>query len=125
MHGKVERKIRHVKESFSKHFFKEKLSVIQCETLGVGVGGGQIANSINNLPIAIGNVTQDLEKLDLLTPIRLILTHNDSCPVATLIITENIRNIIQHNNNNLVATWFKGEDTPKWRFFLFLKKMSC
>ena len=52
MHGKVERKIRHVKESFSKHLFKERLSVIQWETLG-----DQIANSINNLPIAIGNVT--------------------------------------------------------------------
>ena len=63
MHGKVERKIRHVKESFSKTMHNERLSIIQWETLG-----DQIANSINNLPIALGNVVQDLENLDLLTP---------------------------------------------------------
>ena len=101
MHGKIERKIRHVKESFSKHLFKERLSVIQWETLG-----DQIPNSINNLPIAIGNVTQDLENLDL-TPNRLILArNNDRCPVCMLIIMEDVRKIIQQNND-MVATWLK------------------
>ena len=49
MHGKVERKIKHVKESFAKHLYNDRLSIIQWETLG-----DQVANSINNLPIALG-----------------------------------------------------------------------
>ena len=48
MHGKIERKIRKVKRSLSKHFYNHRLSILQWETLG-----DQIANSINNLPIAI------------------------------------------------------------------------
>ena len=68
MHGKVERKIRSVKESFAKHLQNEKLSVIEWETLGETV-----ANSINNLPIAVSNGTRDLENIDLLTPNRLML----------------------------------------------------
>ena len=43
MHGKVERKIKHVKESFAKHLYNDRLSIIQWETLG-----DQVANSINN-----------------------------------------------------------------------------
>ena len=51
MHCKVERKIRHVRESFQKSNKKTRLSIIQWETLG-----DQIANSINNMPIALGNI---------------------------------------------------------------------
>ena len=47
MHGKVERKIRHVQESFLKCNEENRLSIIQWETLG-----DQIANSINNMPIS-------------------------------------------------------------------------
>ena len=60
MHGKVERKIKDVKASFSKCLHNERLSIIRWETLG-----DQIANCINNLPIGLGNVTKDLENLDL------------------------------------------------------------
>ena len=45
MHGKVERKIRHIRDSFSKTLQNEKLSNIQWETLG-----DQVANAINNQP---------------------------------------------------------------------------
>ena len=62
MHGKVERKIKHVKESFAKHLYNNRLSIIQWETLG-----DQVANSINNLPIALGSFTKDLENMDLIT----------------------------------------------------------
>ena len=68
IHGKVERKIKHVQASFSKSIQNNRLSVIQWETLG-----DQIANIINNLPISIGNIVADLESLDILTPNRLIL----------------------------------------------------
>ena len=59
VHGKVERKIRHVQRQNDKN----RLSIIQWETLG-----DQSANSINNMPIALGNVVQNLENLDILTP---------------------------------------------------------
>ena len=60
MHGKIERKIRHIQESFSKCTTNRRLSIIQWETLG-----DQIANSINNLPITLGNIIQDLVNLDI------------------------------------------------------------
>ena len=94
MHGKVERKIKHVKESFSKHLQNNRLSIMQWETLG-----DQIANSINNLPISLGNVTRDLENLDLLTPNRLLLARNNArCPAGPLIVTEYVGKIIPQNN---------------------------
>ena len=63
MHGKVERKIQHVKSSMSKHLDNERYSVIQWETLG-----NQIANCVNDSPLALRHVTQDLDQIDLLTP---------------------------------------------------------
>ena len=118
MHGKVERKIRHIKESFSKTLQNERLSNIQWETLG-----DQVANAINNLPIAIGNVTQDLDDIDLLTPNRLMLGRNNNrCPVGTLQLSGDLMQIIE-NNNQIMDTWFKAWLTsyvpslmfqPKW-----------
>ena len=103
MHGKVERKIKHVKESFAKNLQKERLSVIQWETLG-----DQVANSINNLPIAIGNVTKDLENIDLLTPNRLLLARNNNrCPVGSIVVSEDVGKIIQHNNK-IFEAWFRS-----------------
>ena len=102
MHGKVERKIRHVRESFSKCLCKDRLSIIQWETLG-----DQISNSINNLPIAIGNIGKDVENLDILTPNRLLFArNNDRCPVGTLKVTGDVKKIIQAKND-LFETWFK------------------
>ena len=102
MHGKVERKIRHVQESFLKSNDKNRLSIIQWETLG-----DQIANSINNMPIALGNVVQGLENLDILTPNRLILgRNNDRCPRGALTVTGDTKKIIQANAN-IFETWFK------------------
>ena len=102
MHGKVERKIRHIQESFSKCTTNCRLSIIQWETLG-----DQIANSINNLPIALGNVIQDLENLDILTPNRLMLSrNNDRCPIGSLNVTSDPKRIIEANNK-VFNTWFK------------------
>ena len=103
MHGKVERKIKHVKESFSKNLQNERLSTMQWETLAY-----QVANSINNLPISLGNETKDLENLDLLTPNRLLLArNNDRCPVGTLSVTEDTGKIIKQNNA-LFEVWFRS-----------------
>ena len=102
MHGKVERKIRHVRESFQKCNQKKRLSIIQWETLG-----NQIANSINNMPIALGNSVHNLENLDILTPNRLMLgRNNDRCPVGAVTVTSDVKKII-HANVNIFDIWFK------------------
>ena len=101
MHGKVERKIKHVNESFAKHLHNNRLSIIQWETLG-----DQIANSINNLPIALGNTTNDLEKMDLITSNRKA-RNNNRCPVGTLSVSENAKKIIQMNND-MFEVWFRA-----------------
>ena len=103
MHGKVERKIRSIKESFSKHLQLERLSIIEWETLG-----DTVANSINNLPIGVRNETRDLENVDLLTPNRLMLARNNNrCPVGPLRVTEDVDKIIKRNEK-LFSTWFKA-----------------
>lgn len=103
MHGKVERKIRSVKESFARNLHNDRLSVIQWETLGE-----QVANTINNLPIAVRNETRDLENVDILTPNRLMLARNNNrCPVGTLQVTEDIGKIIKRNED-VFTTWFKA-----------------
>ena len=79
------------------------MSSIQWETLG-----DQIANIINNLPIALGNIVQDLENLDILTPNRLMLARNNNrCPVGVLTVTNDANKIIQ-TNNKIFQTWFKS-----------------
>ena len=62
MHGKVERKIWQIKESIQKTIMNEQLLILQRETLPA-----EISNSINNLSLATGNITGDLENLDLIT----------------------------------------------------------
>ena len=68
MHGKVERKIKEVKKSIKKTMLNERLSVIQWQTCAA-----EIANRINDLPQAIGNIVSDFETIDLITPNRLKL----------------------------------------------------
>ena len=71
--GKVERKIREVKKSITKSVSNERLALLQWETLAA-----TIANSINNMPLALGNSFKpDLEFMDLLTPNRLKLGRNN------------------------------------------------
>ena len=72
VNGRVERKIQEIKRSLKKCIEKSHLSILQWETLGQ-----QICNSINNVPIGVGNKSEMLENLDILTPNRLILGHNN------------------------------------------------
>ena len=118
MHGKVERKIKDVKLTFEKHLRNHRLSVIQWETLGA-----QVANSLNNLPIAMGNVTRDLENLDLISPNRLLMGRNNSrCPSEKMIVTSDLGKILKQNEN-IFEVWFRAWLTscvpnlmlhPKW-----------
>ena len=72
MHGRVERKIRCVRESLERSMKGQKLSTIGWETLC-----SEIANCINDLPIGLNNYNADLDNLDLLTPNRLLLGRNN------------------------------------------------
>ena len=118
VHGRVERKIQDIKRSLKKCVEKNHLSVLQWESLGQ-----QISNSINNVPIGIGNKCDMLENLDILTPNRLVLGRNNSrCPTAPLLMKNDARRIIE-TNDTIFKYWFKEWltsyvptliDKPKW-----------
>ena len=100
-HGKVERKIRIIKETIRKTAHDARLSVLEWETLS-----SEIANTINNLPVAIGNETEDLENLDLITPNRLKLgRNNDRSPVGVIEVSDKVDRILQLNSNIFNAWW--------------------
>ena len=73
VNGKVERKIQQIKKSLLTTLGKSWISVLQWETVSQ-----QISNSINNLPIGLGNNVESLENMDILTPNRLILGRNNN-----------------------------------------------
>lgn len=118
MHGKVERMIKEVNVSISKIASNERLSLMQWETIGA-----KIANSINNLPLALGSITSDFEKLDLITPNRLKLgRNNERSPVGKMILTGNPDKILTENAR-IFDSWFENwlqnhvprlMDQPKW-----------
>ena len=102
VHGKVERKIQHVKESLVRSMSNEKISILQWETITQ-----QISNSINNLPIGLGNKIDSLEHLDILTPNRLLLGRNNSRnPNMPLSISGDFRKIIE-SNARIFESWFR------------------
>ena len=103
VHGKVERKIKEVKRSIEKSLENKRLSLLQWETLIQ-----QIANSINNLPIGLGNKVASLEELDLITPNRLLLGRNNTrSPTKPLTLSTDMKKIIQ-KNEEIFNTWFQS-----------------
>ena len=117
VHGRVERKIQDIKRSLSL-IDQNRLSIIQWESLGQ-----QVANGINNMPIALGNKVECLENLDILTPNRLILGRNNNrCPAEPLEVKDDHRRIIE-SNREIYEVWFKEwlvscvpslVERPKW-----------
>ena len=117
-HGKVERKIRTVKETLCKSVQNVKLSTIEWETLCAEIG-----NTVNNLPVVIGNETSELENLDLITPNRLRLGRNNSrSPIGVVELTDRLDRILQLNSD-IFNTWWEAWLTsavpklvpqPKW-----------
>ena len=99
----MECKIRCVKESLQKSLQNERLSIIEWETLG-----SQISNSINDLPLALGNLTSDLETIDLITPNRLRLgRNNERSPVGPLFVTGNPSSFLKENKK-IFNCWFES-----------------
>ena len=102
----------------------------------------QISNSINNLPIGLGNISADLENLDLLTPNRLRLGRNNArSPTGEMIQVSHPSKIIDENNRIFTSwfeiwlqshvpklmgqqKWYKTEEVNKGDVVLFLKQES-
>ena len=92
--GKVERRIRHIREY-------RKPSILQWETVS-----SEIANAINDLPLAFGNIFSDYKNMDLLTPNRLKLgRNNETGPVSPISITGNLSGIMR-TNKKIFNSWF-------------------
>ncbi len=118
MNGKVERKIQEIKKSFEKDFHNRRLSTIQWETVAA-----QVANSINDMPLALGNKTSNFEMMDLITPNRLRLgRNNERSPIGCMLVTKD-HNKIMEENKAIFETWFdnwlvshvpKLIEQPKW-----------
>ena len=103
MHGKVERRIRQVRESLSKALSNQRLGILQWETLSA-----TIANSINNLPLTLGSKKADLDSMDLITPNRLLLgRNNDRCPAGTFSTTPQHDKLIAENEQ-IFNSWFEN-----------------
>ena len=101
-HGKVERKIKTVKETLCiERVQKMRLSVLEWETTCSAV-----ANTINNLPVAIGNEVEDLENLDLITPNRLRLArNNERSPIGPLEVTGKVEKLMRLKIETFQAWW--------------------
>ena len=102
MHGKVERKIKEVNASLERSVHNERLSILQWETIRT-----VISNSINDLPIAIGNMV-DVENMDLLTPDRLLLgRNNNKSPTGNLLVNSNPTKLI-NQSSKIYDVWFES-----------------
>ena len=99
--GRAERKIRSVQEVMNKTVHQAKMSIIEWETFCA-----EVSNSINNLPMAIGNEVDELENLDLLTPNRLRLGRNNQrSPVGPLEVTDKLERMMQLKLDVFQSWW--------------------
>ena len=102
MNGKAERKIQHVQRSMEM-MSGERLTVIQWETLMAS-----ITNSINNLPLGLGNKVESIENLDIITPNRLLLGRNNArSPTGTLSVVDDYSKML-NSNCKIFKAWFKA-----------------
>ena len=118
MHGRVERKIKCVRDSLAKNLQLHRLSHMQWETMVA-----LISNSINNMPIAVNNITSGVEMADLITPNRLLLGRNNNrSPTGTLSVENDYIKLIR-DNQKIFQSWFDAWLTthvpnlvarPKW-----------
>ena len=91
-----------IKGTFTKSLENERISLLQWETLA-----SEIANTINDLPLALGNITSQFESMDLLTPNRLRLgRNNDRSPIGPMMVTNNPEKFL-FINEKLFNTWFE------------------
>ena len=101
MNGRVERKIRSIRESMSKTLVNDRLSIMQWETVAAS-----ISNMINNMPLALGNSRSTTEALDLLTPNRLKMGRNNERSPEGCVTLGHPDKIIEENQK-IFDCWFE------------------
>ena len=116
--GKVECRIKHVKESLEKTISNQRLSVLQWETISA-----EVSSAINDLPLALGNVLSDFENVDLITHNLLKLgRNNEGSPVSPMKLVGNHLKALKENKK-IFSVWFetwlishvpKLMEQPKW-----------
>ena len=103
-HGKVERKIRQIKETFNKSLHNVRISVLQWQTVAE-----ETANSINNLPIGVGNSRNsnlELDDLDIITPNRLRFgRNNERAPLGPAYISNDPFKFMDLNQEIFESWW--------------------
>ena len=101
--GKVEKKIDAIKKSLEESISNERLSILQWETIAA-----EVANCINDLPLALGNNVGDFDFSDLITPNRLRLGRNNNrAPDGGMCVTNDSSRIIE-SNNQIFNCWFEA-----------------
>ena len=116
--GKVECRIKYVKESLEKTISNQWLSVLQWETISA-----EVLNAINDLPLALGNIVSDFENMELITPNQLKLGRNNKrTPVSPMKVVGNHLKVLE-KNKKIFSVWFetwlmsqvpKLMEQPKW-----------
>ena len=115
---RLKEKIKSIQDSMSKALEHKRLSIIEWETMGV-----EIANCINDLPLAIGNVVSDIENFDILMPNRSMKGRNNNrSPSGPLYVSGKPGKILE-SNFEIFKPWFECwmishvprlMDQPKW-----------
>ena len=101
MNGRVERRIREIRKSIAKSFAQCNLSIIEWETLA-----SSVSNTINNMPLALGNSKSNVEALDLLTPNRLKLGRNNERSPVGCVTVDHIDRTLEENQE-IFNAWFE------------------
>ena len=101
MHGKVERKIKEVQKSIITSFNNHRFSILQWETIVT-----QIANSINNMPLALNSYT-DHEISDILTPNRLLMGRNNDRSLSSPVKVSGKPDKFIKQNTEVFNAWFE------------------
>ena len=96
-----------------KSYSNEQLSIMQWETVA------EIDNAINNLAIALGNISGDFEPMDLITRNRLLMRrNNERSPEGSLEVSNDYDRIMKQNNK-IHQFWFENwliSHVPKLMF---------
>ena len=83
--------------------FKSKLSVLQWET-----NAAEVSNAIIELPFVLGNIVNDFENMDLITPNQLkVGRSNERSPVSPLKVVGNHLKAIEENKK-IFSVWFEA-----------------
>ena len=65
-----------------------------------------MSNTINDSPLALGNIVSDFENMDLITPNRLKLGRNNESPVSQMKVVGDHLKVLEENKK-IFSVWFE------------------